>query len=458
MSPTPEDDVKAARPWRDWVLVALSLVLLASAGRKLAGGFYDLTASRAVRPTVGPPVDLRYRWVEWHYVFGRGVDPFDVYLWDQAEGPVEAAKSSPGAGRPDAGLGPVVRAPYPPWFYPPASPVLAWGWPAARAMMAVANAAGFAVLVGLAAWFAWRRGRWPVALFCGSLALAAAQHYTVLRLGQPAVVVVALLAAALVFMSRRRGSRINSTVPNAAAAAAGPSTTQPDPRLPPRRRGFDLVAGLLLGLAMLKPTLAVPFVVVVVVRRRWWTLAACVGLVAVCSAVTWARTGVDPLTMTRQMQAIGEQIETRKGLADGIADGPVLWLEAAGLGSAAATRAAGLAVLAVLAAALVAARRRPIWVAFALAALAAQLWTHHKPYDEVALLLLVLPATAILLTRWRRGGGGRRRRVARRGRRGRADADALRVAARLRGSRVCAVSVRRLARRGLVGRGRRPAR
>ena len=369
--------------WRGWVLVGASLVLLASAGAKLRGGFYDLAVSSRVRPVVGPPIDLRYRWVEWHYVFGRGVDPFDVYLWERPEGPVEAARSSPGAGRPDAALGPVLRASYPPWSYPLATPALAWPWPAARWAMALLDVVGLLALAAAGIWYARGAGR-PAAAACAALALAAAQHYTVLRLGQPAILIVAFLWAALVMLSAREEA-------------------EADPRLPPRRRGvLEVASGLLLGLAMLKPTLAVPFVLVLLVRRRWLAAAACLGVVAAAAAVTWARTGVDPLTMTRQMLAVGGQIEASKGLSEGVADGPVLWLRAAGLSSTAASRVAAAAVLAALAAGLGLTRRRPIWQAFALAALAAQLWAHHKPYDEIVLLLLVLPAGAALLARWLR--------------------------------------------------------
>ena len=397
--------------WRGWVLVAASLVLLASAGAKLRGGFYDLAVSSRVRPVVGPPIDLRYRWVEWRYVFGRGVDPFDVYLWEQPEGPVEAARSSPGAGRPDAALGPVLRASYPPWSYPLATPALAWRWPAARRAMALFDAAGLVALAALGGWFA-RAAAWPVAAACAALSLAAAQHYTLLRLGQPAVVVVALLAGAMICLS-------NDGEEPGVVKGDG-LDGRPDPRLPPRRResglrvtgwksgssvrgvGLEFVAGVLVGVALLKPTLAVPFVLVLLVRRRWWAAAACTGVVAAAAAVTWARTGVDPLTMTRQMLAVGGQIEASKGLSEGVADGPVLWLRAAGLSSTAASRVAAAAVLAALAAGLGLTRRRPVWQAFALAALAAQLWAHHKPYDEIVLLLLVLPAGAALLARWLR--------------------------------------------------------
>ena len=365
---TPDEfDRRKPPAWRGWVLAALCVLLLATAAGKLRAGFYDLATSLDVRPTVGPPVDLRYRWVEWRYVFERGQSPFDVYLHDRPEGPVRAARAS--AGEPDAGLGPVLRAPYPPWSYPLATAVLAWDWPAARWAMAAVDAAGLLALAAAGGWFARGKG-WPVVAVCAALAVAAAQHYTVLRLGQPAVVVVALLAGALVVMTKA-----------------------------PRA---DFVAGMLLGAAMLKPTLAVPFVVVVLLRRRWWAAAGCAAVVAAGAAVTWARVGVDPLTMTRQMLAIGGQIEASKGLADGIADGPVLWLRAAGLSSTAAARVTAVVVLAMLAAALWATRRRPVWVAFALAALAAQLWAHHKPYDEIVMLPLVLPATAALLARWRR--------------------------------------------------------
>ena len=71
--------------------------------------------------------------------------------------------------------------------------MLGWPWPAARAVMAAFDALGLLALVAFAAWLTLRRDGWPVTLFVASLMLAAAQHYTVLRLGQPAILVVALL-------------------------------------------------------------------------------------------------------------------------------------------------------------------------------------------------------------------------------------------------------------------------
>jgi hypothetical protein len=55
--------------------------------------------------------------------------------------------------------------------------------------------------------------------------------------------------------------------------------------------------------------------------------------------------------------------------------------------------------MAAFAIALWALRRRPVEQLFALASLAAVTWTHHKPYDEVVILLLIIPLAALALGR-----------------------------------------------------------
>jgi len=50
------------------------------------------------------------------------------------------------------------------------------------------------------------------------------------------------------------------------------------------------------------------------------------------------------------------------------------------------------------AAAMWALRRRPVQVLYAVAAVTVQVWTHHKAYDGVVLLLLVVPLVTLALT------------------------------------------------------------
>ena len=89
------------------------------------------------------------------------------------------------------------------------------------------------------------------------------------------------------------------------------------------------------------------------------------------------------------MQAIGEQVEVGKGVP-----GTITWLIDLGLSPSSATKAVMALVLLPCVGLLWLLRDRPIVDLFAITSVAAQLWTHHKVYDEIVLLLLAVPLMA----------------------------------------------------------------
>jgi len=170
------------------------------------------------------------------------------------------------------------------------------------------------------------------------ISLACSNYFTVLLIGQLAIVILAFLVAALLL----------------------------------DRVGNDGFSGVMLGMAMIKPTIALPFFLIPLVRGRWASLA--VGAAAgLDTAAVWARTGLSPVEMLQQMTAVAKQVEIPKG-----EPGPVTWLIGLGLSASAAVKAAMAAFLTSSAAAMWALRRRPVEVLYAVAA--------HRPTTGKALL------------------------------------------------------------------------
>lgn len=352
------------RPITRFALLGVALILALLGLNKIVAGARDLTLSRADRPAV----DLGLRWIEWRYVFRHGQNPFDIYLNGEPEGPVPGREAllrdaPPGGRRQDPALGMVIRAPYPPWTYVLGTPVLALPFGAARWAMALLSLSAIATL---AAWSC-QRGR-SAGTLAAAVAIGCAHHYTVLRLGQPTGLVVASLALAHLAIWRDR----------------------------------QYAAGALVAIAMFKPTIAAPFALVLLVRRQWRAAATLASILVVASAIVWGVTGAAPWRMIRQMQAIAEAIEVGKSGAAG----PIEWFTSAGLSPAAAARATALTIVPCFAGLLWWFRDRSTTVLFAIAALGAQLWTHHKPYDELVLLLLAAPLIGVAGDVARRWGAG----------------------------------------------------
>jgi len=337
-----------------WLTAA---VLLAAAGYYLGRGFYALT----FWPN-SFPIDLRMRWAEQRYIVRHGQDPFDLYFHNQPEGPVVSPRPIARDATIDPELGPVLRLAYPPWTYALGSLIWWPPWPQVCWWASLLDLLGLVLIAGWADRTGWRAS-WSEGVVVALISLACSNYFTVLLTGQLAIVILAFLVAALLL----------------------------------DQAGKDGFSGAMLGMAMIKPTMALPFFLIPLVRGRWASLAVGAAAVGLSTAAVWARTGVSPVEMLQQMNAVAEQVEIPKG-----EPGPVTWLIGLGLSAGEAVKAAMAAFLIPSAAAMWALRRRPVEVLYAVAAVTAQFWTHHKSYDEVVLLLLVVPLVTLALTAPRR--------------------------------------------------------
>ena len=288
-------------------------------------------------------VDLSQRWREQRYVL-------------DGQNPMTAAAAWFGGD--DSRIDPAIGVPgnggYPPWAYA-AGAIFMWGddWDVTRRLWAAVNLLSAGV-IGLWAWSELRPHN--SALLASGSALAIGGGQTAVAYGQWTMPVVAAAAGAL-WLSRT----------------------------PTTRRGF--AAGTLLAVALTKVTLTGPFAVPFLLRRRWLTLAAMSLYLAAATLLVCWRVGTPPWTMLAQMAGAGATYAHRGYDAAGL----LMFL---GVPSSAALKLAAAAVLALAAALHWRGRHQPLLFHFAVAAVAARLWTYHKGYDNPVLIFLLIALLA----------------------------------------------------------------
>jgi hypothetical protein len=150
------------------------------------------------------------------------------------------------------------------------------------------------------------------------------------------------------------------------------------------QRRWPVVAGLCAAGVMYKPHPGVLFLPILVFRREYMAIgvAAAAGLIA--SLIPWAFTGHDPLVFLRNMWSHGITFDTQ-GLSGLLAVG--------GLSDAVSVEvllAAGVAATLLL---LWRFRHLDLRVQVAIAAAISMLWSYHKAYDYILVVLLMVPLT-----------------------------------------------------------------
>jgi glycosyl transferase family 87 len=299
-------------------------------------------------------IDLHMRWVDQQYVFHRQ-NPFDVYF---------AQHSDPGPPAPNgrdasviAGIGAPPSIGYPAWSY--FSGYLFF-WPPWRATRIYYAGIQAVCLLWLLRW-AFVQGRqvdaWCGA-FCAAAVAATASFCTTLANGQYGILVLALLAASM----------------------------QLD------EAGWPYAVGLLAGVACLKPNITGPFLLVFVGRRRWRAIAAAIAYLIIASLWIWMAIRTNPLETLGQMMRGGERFaETGYG--------PVSIAIGLGMKPRMATPLIALTGAALALAICAKYRHRPALDLFAVAGVAARLWTYHQTYDNLSVVFLLVALSRIAWTR-----------------------------------------------------------
>jgi hypothetical protein len=295
-----------------------------------------------------PPADFELRWKEVQY-FLAGRDPNDSFfssahgrhlwrpLWTKRdESPLPA-------------LGPTLSGGYPPWAFPTG---VLYCWPtsitAARRWFAGVNALALTAIFLLGYRLAAPHGLVP-ALTLGASGTAMSANCTTLGIGQYGIIVVGQLVLCLWALSRGRAA----------------------------------TAGMWLGLAAAKPILSAPFGLAFLLPWRLRALLAVAGVLLVANALAWWQTGAPPLEMVAQMLRLGQAFAHDSY-------GPMNALTALGVPLVIAEVVT--AVTCTAAAALLIARWKeaPVLIHFAIAAVAARLWSYHHLYDNLVLVFLLI--------------------------------------------------------------------
>ncbi len=154
--------------------------------------------------------------------------------------------------------------------------------------------------------------------------------------------------------------------------------------IPALRAKRPILAGVLVGLALIKPTMAVPFVIVLITWGEWTALATCLSVQAALFAGTslWLR--ILPTTL------VAEWLRNAKTqLGEGIIDVPTL-LQRAFPSTSISASTVSVVVLGVSFGILWVLRRKSTLGQLAVSLYLAAILTYHRPYD----LVLLLPTLA----------------------------------------------------------------
>lgn len=303
--------------------------------------------------------DFTSRWVEQQYIF-RGKNPIDIAERYLAESQGKPAPQVPRDNSIDSDLG-LPGAGYPPWAYITGA-VLSWppNPTAARWYFGSINLGLLSFLVIWAFNLGLRDGK-RVALFFAASLLATSSICSTFGVGQYGVVVLSALAGAWWLDQKNRW----------------------------------VLAGLLLGVAMVKITLAGPFMLPFLVKRRWRVLLVATGYIGLGSVIVWLVVKTNPIEMLQQLVAVAEYYALQ-----GYSLVNIL-----GIFGVETRSAMELAAPLSLAAAMVLSylwRSAPMLTHFAIAALTARLWAYHKDYDNLIMIFLMMALGVVALRNYSR--------------------------------------------------------
>ncbi len=321
----------------------------------------------------GRAIDVEYRWQETQYVL-KGVNPNEVLLSNLEVSKPEIFNSidreamfdrldamgsglEQGAVPIDPEIGIIRGGSYPPWSHMTLTAYCFSSLKVATVLYALFSLAGL-VYIASWSWRTLRRFGAPVdwAFLTLSAVLAFSAYGGAIRWGNLPIVVFALVLASISLSDRKRW----------------------------------ILAGLLLGIACVKPTVALPFAGIFVVRGRWGSLVVAAVYSAIATGFTWFKTGTAPHVFLEQCSDINLAITMGKGV------GLVQTFMSAGVDRELAYKGVLLGVVTLTALALLLIRKSESLVLVAVCALGARLWTYHHYFDNLIFtpLLLVLSLLA----------------------------------------------------------------
>ena len=321
--------------WVSVLTFLLAIVAVAYQGR----GFYHMMF--VAEPNL---CDLRQRWEEQQSV-----------LKDRTRrdnGKAAMAPSGKNSSTTAERNGRKIRNPssggYPPWAFFTGMLFLSASWPVTRVTFAAWNA--FAtVVIGVWAYYQGRPHGLQAGLLSACAVLAINAFCNSLVVGQYGTLVVALvIAAELAYRRQRHG-----------------------------------ISGLLIGVAMIKPTVAAPLVLPFVVRAAWKPLVVAALYLVVGTGVVYVMTEINPIEMCAAMVRAGAQ-STRAD--NGVAG--LMWQSGMNVNwilPILVTCGIGLLIVTI-----VRYRKMDPLVLFAVCCVIGRVCTYHRKYDNVMLVFLLV--------------------------------------------------------------------
>lgn len=309
------------------LLSIFSFFLVILAVSSLSVGFYYLAFHEAI------PMDLRVRWVEQQYIY-REYYPYPI------------GDSEPFV-IPE--IGPVNSGGYFPWsffssimFFPPLSLEIT------RFYHLFLNLGGLVILGTFAYQVGAKYGR-KEAIFSVAAALAINGHIRTLVIGQYGIIINALLILMFWLLQRDRNK----------------------------------LAGLVYGIALLKPNISALFFFILVLQRRYWAIITCLGYVGLGTLIIWRVTATNPvemvMTVFRQSKSFADQ-----------GSSSVNFLVALGLNPDQAVLLLAPVAMAIVLLLFYQFRFSPLLTQFAIATVIGRVSTYHRNYDDLMVVFLLL--------------------------------------------------------------------
>ncbi|MDB9372521.1 glycosyltransferase 87 family protein [Nodularia sphaerocarpa] len=277
--------------------------------------------------------DLSARWQEQQYIY-RGLYPYDI------------TQGSPFI---DPKIGAITSGGYPPWaffsgfiFFPPISFELTRWYHALLNVISLVILAVFSYEIGkpyghLKAWF--------TVVAC----LSVSSHATTLGLGQYGIIINALLIGVFWLLQKKH----------------------------------NFFAGLLLGLALLKPNISALYFFILVIRKRVDSALACGLYIVISSSIIGVITQVSPIYMMEKMIKVSKYYVNTGYSGINI-------LTNVGINPLVATLLLALVGTAIVISLFYLFKGHSLLFLFAIASVIGRLWTYHLVYDNVMLVFLLL--------------------------------------------------------------------
>ncbi len=319
---------------RKRILSIICILLILLGLIYLSAGFYDLLINQ------DKAFDLLLRWKEQQYIY-QGVYPYD------------AMKGSPNI-IPEIGV--IDSGGYPPWsfftafiFFPPIS------WELTRIYHALLNT--FSILVS--AIFAYRIGlpySRAEALFCLTAILAIASNKSTLMMGQYGIIINALLILMFWLIQKNK----------------------------------NIWAGLVLGIAMVKPNISAPFFLILMIHKRFKAIFAFSLYIILGSIYIWIITKLSPIYMLNKIFGQSKYFADKGYSAIG-------FVTALGLDPKQATLLLGIIGLFAVSVIIYLCRNYSLLNLFAICSVIGRVFIYHRHYDNIMLMFLLLAIIKIYL-------------------------------------------------------------